>query len=314
MLRKLKYKNITWIDLTNPSQEEVLGIAEQYGIHSLVANELLAPSRRSKVDLYDGHMFLVLHFPHCQICQQPTDNKKTIIDHGNEQELDFIIGKDFLITTHYEPITPVDEFAQIFEANLSFHTQKEKPHAGILFFAIVRQLYHNLEESMQMINYQLKRAETNIFSGQEKEMVTVLSEINRDLLDFRWALKSHQEILTSLEASGTELFGEKFSYYLRALEGKFDKIWHMLESNHETFVDLRQTNDSLLTIKTNEVMKIITILAFVTFPLMLTTSIFGMNTDYLPIVGMPFDFWIILGLMILGVAIMFGIFRYKKWL
>lgn len=312
MLRKLKYKNITWIDLTNPTQEEVLGLAEQYGIHSLVANELTTPSHRSKVDTYDEHMFLVLHFPHCQICQQPLSERPD--GHSTEQELDFIIGKDFLITTHYEPIAPVDEFAQIFEANLSFHTQKEKPHAGILFFAIVRQLYHGLEENMQMINYQLKRAENNIFAGQEKEMVSVLSMINRDLLDFRWALKSHQEILNSLENASLELFGDKFAYYLRALEGKFDKIWHMLESNHETFEDLRQTNDSLLTIKTNEVMKIIAILAFVTFPLTLLTSIFGMNTEYLPIVGLPYDFWIIVAIMLIGVSIMFWFFRRKKWL
>jgi magnesium transporter len=82
-----------------------------------------------------------------------------------------------------------------------------------------------------------------------------------------------------------------------------------MESLHE----LRETNNSLLTTKQNETMKVFTILAFVTLPLSLIASIFEMNTRYTPIIGLPFDFWIIIGGMAVMSIAMFSFFKFKKW-
>ena len=61
-------------------------------------------------------------------------------------------------------------------------------------------------------------------------------------------------------------------------------------------------------------MKILTIMAFVTFPLSLIASIFGMNTSTLPVVGYEYDFWVIIGGMFMFTVIFFAFFKYKKWL
>ena len=78
--------------------------------------------------------------------------------------------------------------------------------------------------------------------------------------------------------------------------------------------DLRTTNDSLLSTKTNEVMKVLTILAFITFPLSLIASIFGMNIDSAPLANNPYGFWIVIGIMIALMISMFLYFRHKRWL
>jgi len=61
-------------------------------------------------------------------------------------------------------------------------------------------------------------------------------------------------------------------------------------------------------------MKVLTILAFITFPLVLLSSVFGMNTISTPIVGIKGDFWIIIGVMLAATFSMFVYFRKKKWL
>ena len=61
-------------------------------------------------------------------------------------------------------------------------------------------------------------------------------------------------------------------------------------------------------------MKVLTIMAFITFPLSVIASIFGMNTKTLPIVGVPHDFWIIMGIMVFATIMFFALFKYKKWL
>ena len=77
---------------------------------------------------------------------------------------------------------------------------------------------------------------------------------------------------------------------------------------------MHHTNTSLLSTRTTEITKNLTIMAFITFPLTLLANIFGMNTENNPIIGSPYDFWIIVAMMVAGIISMFEFFRYKKWL
>jgi len=277
---------------------------KEFDVHPLVANELLSPTVRPKVDLYDNLIYLILHFPAFSH------------RHGTspEQEVDFIIGKNFIITTHYETIDPLHEFSKIFEVNSIIDKSHMGAHGGFIFFYIVKELYKSLSQELEYINEGLETIEAKIFQEKEKELVTDISLINRDLLNFKQAIRLHQDVLISLEVAGEQFFGDKFGYYLRAVTGEYYKIAGQLDGHRETILELRNTNDSLLSTKQNEIMKVLTIMAFVTFPLALIASIFGMNTESIPIVGSENDFWIIIGMMLVATMAMFMFFRYKKWI
>ena len=304
MISKYKYKKLTWIDLESPTQDEVKSVMKEYDIHPLVANELLSPTLKPKVDLYDNFIYLILHFPAYQH------------SHGSstEQEVDFIIGKSFIVTTHYEVIDSLHEFSKVFEVNVIIDKSHIGGHAGFLFFYIIKELYKSLLTELNNIDKSLNNVEELIFEGKEKEMVQELSLINRDLLNFKQAIRLHGDVLLSLEAAGEQFFGQKFSYYLRAITGEYNKIASQLEGNHETLSELRKTNDSLLSTKQNEIMKILTTMAFVTFPLTLIAGIFGMNTVDMPIIGTHGDFLKVMGIMLFGTFLMFLFFKHKKWL
>ena len=304
MTSRYKYKKITWIDLESPTQEEVRALMQEFDIHPLVANELLSPTVRPKVDLYDNLIYLILHFPAFQH------------SHGQrpEQEVDFLIGKDFIITTHYTMIDTLHEFSKVFEVKSIIDKSHISSHAGFVFFYIAKELYRSLALELDYINIAMQEAEENIFKGRERDMVGEISRINKNLLGFKQSIRLHKEVLSSLEVAGTRFFGEKFSYYLSAISGEYYKIASHLEGNRETILELRNTNDSLLSTKQNEVMKILTIMAFVTFPLSLIAAIFGMNTAHIPIVGTPGDFWIVMGIMGFATFLMFLYFKRKKWI
>jgi len=242
---------MNWIDLEAPTKDDVRSIMKEFSIHPIVANELLSPTRRPKVDLYNNHIYLILHFPAFQH------------RHGTstEQEVDFIIGKNFIITTHYEMIDPLHEFSKVFEVNSIIDKSHMGSHAGFLFYYIVKELYKSLEIELDNINDALEKIEEQIFEGKEKDMVEELSKVNRDLLNFKQSIRLHKEVLASLEKAGLSFFGDSFSYYLRAITGEYYKIASAMEGNRETLSELRETNDSLLTTKQNETMKILTILA-----------------------------------------------------
>lgn len=309
MIRQIKYKTVTWIDMESPSRTELDEIIKNYDIHPLVAHELVNPSQRSKVDPYDEYLYLILHFPSSQFFSAGENRKETY-------EVDFVLGKHFLLTVHYEPIQELEEFAKVFESNSALNKKKNELHAGLVFFYLIQQLYQSLEPGLDSLNHSLKRAEKKIFTGHESEMVEAISNINRQLLDFKWAMKYHKEVLTSLEIAGKDFYGDKFGYYLRAIMGEYEKVWNYLESHRETFNELRQTNESMLSIKTNNTMKAITVIAMFFLPATLIGTIFGMSgtdTNMLVIKG-PLGFYIAVAMMVLAAVITFIVAKFKKWL
>lgn len=300
MITTYNHKDLTWIDLEAPSKDEVRFIMEQYGIHPLVGNELLRPTEHPKVDLYDGFIYLVLHFP-------AVSHK-----HGNEtrQEIDFIVGEKFLITTHYDLIDPLHEFSKIFEVNSLLDKSTMGAHAGFIFFFIIRELYKNLSQQLDGIETALQKIESEIFLGHEERMVEALSKVNRDLLNFRQSIRSHKQIFESFELAGSTMFGNNFLYYLRSLSGEYYKIATILDGHKDTLLDLRVTNDSLLTTKTNSIMQYLTVVTFLILPSTLIAALFNMEVQNVP---KP-SFWSVIVIMIISMIIMYAVFRRKKWL
>ena len=171
-----------------------------------------------------------------------------------------------------------------------------------------------LADDLERLEGMMVRIEDHIFSGKERQMVKALSDVSKALLDMKQAIHHHGDILTELQKEGKKLFNGTFAESLKEVEGDWRTINYMIENQQEMLTELRETNNSLLSTKQNEVMKILTIMAFVTFPLSLLASIFGMNTDYLPLVGLPGDFWIIVAIMVILTGVFFAFFKYKKWL
>src|SRR3989344_936687 len=308
MLTRRDYKGLTWIDLESPTEQELTATATEYKIHPLVVGELTQASQRSKVDLYSEFIYLILHFPICQIYygQQAEGSPDT-------EEIDFVIGRDFLITPHYQPIVGIGEFAASFNPSHPEDRGKDKTQAGLLFYHLVRHLYGGLATGLDYINGVLKQAERKVFANQERAMVTLLAEVNRNLLDFRWALKHHREVLDSLQSASREFFDDGFHHYLGAVISEYNRIWAMLENNRETFVDLRETNESLLSIKTNETMKVFTVVAVIFFPLTLVTQFWGMNMT-LPFADSPYSYYFVLALMLASLFSMLVLAKYRRWL
>jgi magnesium transporter len=304
MLTKYTHKNVTWIDLESPTKEEVHRVMNEYSIHPTVAEELLMPTMKPRVDLHDNFIYLILHFP----AFKHTHN------HKQNQEIDFIVGKDFIVTTRYDTIDPLHKFSKIFETNSILDKSDIGTHAGFVFFFMIKKLYKSLEHELEYIEDSLEKIEEDIFKGQEKEMVVALSMVSRDLLNFKQAMRSHKEVLDSFDEVGIEFFGKSFSHHVKSIISEYYRINNMIGTHNDSLYELRQTNDSLLSTKQNEVMKTLTIMALITFPLSLIASIFGMNTKVLPIVGQANDFWIVMGMMLLLTSVMFIYFKFKRML
>lgn len=305
MLTRLTHGSTTWIDVASPTPEEIRKLMEEYSLDPLIADELTAPSVRNHVDQRDDYFYVVLNFPAFKHMHDMA---------GTALELDFIVGKNWIITTHYAAVDPLHQFSRLFEVESVLDKRNMGEHAGFVFYYMLMELYRTLNNELAYIGNRLEDVEERIFQGDEKEMVVELSHIARDILNFTQALGPHREMLGSVEKPAVGLFGYEYARNVRSALGEYERLDNSIQAHHASVLELRETNNSLLTTKQNEIMKVFTIMAFVTFPLTLFSSLFGMNTNYLPIVGHSFDFWIIVGIMASAATTFFTYFKYKKWL
>jgi len=303
MITKHKHKKLIWIDVESPVKEDVLELVDQYGLDPAMANEVITPTLRDKIDLHKNIIYLVLHFPKSQSSGYES----------REHEIDFILGKTFMITVHYGPINSVYEFSKLLETN-SILKSNETKHAGFLFYYLIHEFYRNSTDKILDIGNNLKLIEKKIFDGKEGEMVQALSNLNRKLIDFKQATHLHSDILKTLEDAGSKFFGTDFRHYLTTISSEYNKAQNILDNQKSILNDLRQTNDSLLSMKTGHAMKTLSMVSFVIFPLTLIAGIFGMNTKDMPLIGARYDFWIIIAIMAMAVVLMFTFFKKKKWI
>ena len=274
----------------------------EFELDPVLAEELTSPSPKSKAERRGQLLYLVLHFPALRA-----------LNSRPEQEIDFIIGKNFLITTRYSNIDPLHSFAKAFEVNSVLHRSGAE-HGGHLFVGMARDLYHSLLIECDRLHERLDGVEDKIFAGREREMVAQISINGRMIHDFRRTLEPHKLMLESLEPHGERIFGAGFSYHTRALLGEYERVRHTLEYLREWLSELRETNNSLLSTKQNDIMKNLTIMAFVTFPLSLMVGLFAIDAHSNPILNLEYGFWIILGILLVSSVCFITFFKYKKWL
>ncbi|MBU6431387.1 MAG: magnesium transporter CorA family protein [Patescibacteria group bacterium] len=304
MIKRRMHKQLAWIDIENPTSEEVRGIMEEFGLNLSVAQELLLPTIKPRVEMHRNFIYLILHFPALKHAHSEDIN----------QEIDFVIGENFIITTRYDSIDPMNRFSKVFEVNSILDKSNIGEHAGYIFYYMIKEMYQSLGNELDSVKDSLKEIENEIFNGKEREMVVALSKVSRDLLNFRHATGAHKQVLRSFESAALGFFGESFSFYVKDILNEYYKIDNSVESNIESLRELRETNDSLLTTKQNEIMKTLTVMAFIILPLSFISSIYSMNTSFIPLAGIKNDFWIIMGLMVLVGLIIFMAFKWKKWL
>ncbi len=307
MIKRSSYRSITWIDVESPTEAEISSLIKEFKLHPMLGEELAEKSLKSKVEIFKNCVYTVLHFP----IRTQIAGRFNII----EKEVDFIVGDNFIITTRYETIEPLHNFAKIFEVNSILDKEVGESNAGLVWYYMLKRLYKNIILELDGVKDELSNIEGKVFKGEEKEMVEKLSQCARELIDFAQMIKSHGEVLQSVRDADLSLFfGKEFRFYMEDINMNYTKILQTAVNHKELLNDLRETNDSLLSTKQNETMKILTMMAFITFPLSLIADLFSLNTSHTPILGGAYDFEIVLGIMVVACLIMLTYFKRKKWI
>jgi magnesium transporter len=286
-------QHITWIDIQNPTPEDLAAIQKKFGFHEVILKELAVPSVRAHIEIYDGYIFFVYNFPLYNSFEQTS----------RRAEIDFLITKDAVVTVHYEPLEPLTEL-HAFEAEAPFD----------LIYAVLRNIFQFEERQLRHIREKLEAIGDGLFKDREKDILKEISFLKRDVSEYRVIVRSGENVLKSLTERGLAVWGEEKRVYLNDLASDHFKIVSQIEDYRDALGDFERTNSQLMYAKTTEVMKTLTSFSFLTFPFMLFATVFAMQVPGSPFAHYQNAFWVIVGIIAFGIVTLAIYFKRKGWL
>jgi magnesium transporter len=296
---------LTWIHLETPDPETVNELRERFGWHPLDVEDVLSKRQRPKVDDYvdDGYLFGVLHFPAYD----------KAIQRLNAGEVDFFLGPDYLVTIPNVELLPVTRLFRRCEEDEVFRESLFTKGSGRLLYEVLDDLYDFCFPILDKIAHKLDTIEDDIDDLRSEEIVSDISKAKQEIISYRKIVKPQRPALRLLERHIERFLPENLELYFDDLVDASERIWDQLDNFKEVVEALEDTNESVISHRQNDVLRILTVFSVVLLPLTLISGIFGMNVLF-PGVGTHEAFWVIVGLMFAVIVSMVLFFRYKRWL
>ena len=301
---ELSSKGLTWIHLDSPTAEEATTLAERFGWHPLDVEDVLSKRQRPKVDEYadEGYLFAVLHFP---VWDQA-------IQRLNAGEIDVFIGRDYLVTLPNVPLLPVTHLFQRLERDEERREDLFTKGSGRLLYEVLDDLFDYCFPILDKIGTKLDSIEDAIFEGRSEEVVRDISNVKQEIISYRKIIKPERPTLRLLERHVERFLPEDLELYFDDIVDASERIWDYLDNYKEVVEALEDTNESVISHRQNDILRVLTIFSVVMLPLTLITGLFGMNVAF-PGFDTRWMFWVILGVMLSAIAGMVGFFRFKRW-
>ena len=298
---------LRWVNLERPTPLETAWLEEHFEFHALDLEDVLSRNQRPKIDSYDEYLFIVLHFP--------------VFDRAvkrlNAGELDIFVGQDFLVTIQNTPVQPVEYLFERVRQKEELREQLFSRGSGYLLYRIVDDAFDYCFPMLRKIGNKLDALEDEIFEeSRSEDIVQDISNAKQEIINFRKVIRPQRTVLRDLEKLEQPFLapqGGELEIYFDDIGDAHERIWDMLENYKEVVAGLEETNESYISHRVNDILRVLTAFSVIILPLTLLASIWGMNVG-VPGEGDQTAFWIIVGAMVALLLAMLAYFRRRGWL
>jgi magnesium transporter len=255
-----------------------------------------------KLSFFSGYMFIVFN-----ILQY---NASEVVS----KELNIFLSKDYIITVYKEELQIVKHLIDDINESKDTLILKEKPNAAIVLYYILDRIILGNYDVISSLEAYADKIEISILRSPRQEQLDELIHQRRQVYKIRKYLNPLRYIGDSLISNENRIIHEDYIVYFKNLNSKIEKLLLSIESLVQDLALVREAFESEISNKTNDLMKIFTLIASIFLPLNLLTSMYGMNFKNIPFVDLEYGYYYMSGAMILISLGLLWLFKKKKWL
>lgn len=305
-IQETQHQGIVWVNVTRQGAKELSDIRKRFDFEQTDVDEAMPSFQRPKLVKRRDYYFIVLHFP--------------VFDRQTKRlgftELDIFLSANYMVTVHDNSLLHLESFFADCKKNADERVNYFSGTAAHLFFELLTRLEQSIFPSLLHINEDINAVDKQLFgAAPERRVAEEILRLKTNIVTFRRTMQGHRTVLDRLVLQGgRDLQLTQYQNYINSLREECGEIWHMLESQKESINTLHETNESILSLRTNEVMRALTVISVITFPLTLLAAIWAIHAPGTPFMANPRGFLIIITGMAFLAVCMIIIFKRKKWL
>jgi len=300
-VESLTWGDLTWVNIEPPTERETEYLAQNYPFHPLDLDDCLSRIQRPKIDEYKDYLFLVFHFPVFS-----TEARVT-----SPSQLSVFIGEKYLITLHKGKLKPLVKLFRECQIDEESRQENFSQGPGYLLYRIVDRLVDYCLPILNKIVDNIEEVEDNIFSEDTRGAVKEISVLRRDIISFRRIIWPMRAVIGSLEPKIRRFTKMDMAVYFGDTVDHVDKIWDALDEYKEIIEGLNDTHNSLATNRTNNAMRMLTVIATILLPITVVASLWGMNIP-LPFQNSSYSLLFVFLIMAVIIGGMLYFFRRKQ--
>ncbi len=300
----IKTGDFQWVNVTKNSVSQLTWLQHQFDFHDLDIEDCRPMIGRAKLVDRGDYLFMALLFP--------------IYNHDRQEihaaEVDFFISHEFLVVVHDNKLPPLKDFFLSCQDSKGRCEEVLEEGPANLLYELLNRLNDYCFPMLQHISRSIDTmADTSFHPSSDRDIYRVAT-IKQNIVNFRKTMQSHQVVVGQLVTATERFFPTlKLDMYFNDLLERSKEIWTILENDRETVNALYETRSSLTSFHLSQVIKILTIISVIFMPINLMAFLFSMRTVGAPVVGHPFDFWIILGVMVTVGLLLVLLFKKSRW-
>jgi magnesium transporter len=298
-----------WVDLEDPSPEETKAVLEDvFHFHPLSVEDCVMATPSPKVEEYTPkeedhfvpYLFMVIH----------------AVDYSRADgvfatsELNFFLGRNFLVTYHEKPLKSVQVTAdRCLRSNVHIARAPDRV-AHTLLDSIV----DNYKPALEELSLEIAEVEHMALEQPTRETLKKIMGVKKEVLHLRQIIGLQREVLARFARGDFKLIrAHLVPYYRDVYDGLFH-IGELAQNYTDSLTGILQVYLNMSSNQTGEVVKLLTMITVVTTPVMIVGTWYGMNFDAMPEVGWPMGYGLAIGLTIAATGLTLWYFRRKGWL
>jgi len=300
-LMRIDSPSMTWIQVYGVSDPDTIAsIGKSFKLHDLFLEDIVSTGQRSKLDIFKNQIFIVTRF-------LQYEDDKTLKD----EQISILFGPNYLISFlegHEDPFKPIKERLR------QGSNRIRKQHSDYLAYSLLDTIVDYYFIVLEKVDVHLDNLEEELMKSPKPTTLQQVQYAKRDMIVLRKAIWPMRDVVNRFIRLETPLVSSTTQIYLQDVHDHTVQTIDIIESFRDVVGGMIDIYLSSINIRTNDIMKVLTIVSTIFVPLTFITSLYGMNFEHMPELHFRWGYPLVL-LFMTGIAAgMLLFFRRKKWI
>ncbi|MEO8765226.1 MAG: magnesium/cobalt transporter CorA [Ginsengibacter sp.] len=292
---------VSWLNIDGLRKTDIESICNHFGIHPLIAEDILSIGQRPKMDELNGLLFCLL-------------NMLSFNEEGNcveSEQISIVLGKNFVISFQEDAV--MDVFNPLREKIKVKGSKVRQSGADYLFYSLIDMIVDNYFLVMERLGERIEALEEDINRSADTRTLSKINALRKEMIVLKRSISPVREVINGILRSESNLVEDKTENYFKDVYDHIIQANELAENYRDMMITLQDLYLNNVNLKMNEVMKVMAVVTCLLAPATVIGGIFGMNFSRIPWLHNDHGFFIAVGLMLIIPVWMIFVFKKKGW-